>query len=128
MTHISIKAVPEVPIIVSYGGGKNSTALLLAMLAKSIKPDAVVFADTGNEKPETYEFIEWFSGWLVEQGFPEVTVVRYYLKGANRARRRVAVDLPKFLFTPSNARSLFLELLAFHIFRQTYQYTLGKKV
>lgn len=124
MTHIKINDVPEsVPIIVSYGGGKNSTALLLAMLAKGIKPNAIVFADTGNEKPETYKFIEWFSEWLIDQGFPEITVVRYYLKGSNRARRRVALNIPEFLFNPSNVSSLFLELLTFHIFRQTYQYT-----
>lgn len=44
--------------IVSYGGGVDSTAMII-WLIKNKKPiDYVVFSDTGNEVPETYEFIE----------------------------------------------------------------------
>jgi len=76
MAHIPVTQVPKnTPIIVSYGGGRNSTALLLAMLAKGIKPFAILFADTGNEKPETYEFILWFDQWLQQKGLPEITFV-----------------------------------------------------
>lgn len=41
-------------IVVSYGGGTNSTALLVGMVNNKIIPDAIIFADTGGEKPETY--------------------------------------------------------------------------
>ena len=44
---------PNSPIIVSYGGGTNSTAMLIAMVLKGIKPDLILFADTGGELPET---------------------------------------------------------------------------
>lgn len=44
--------------IVSFSGGKNSTAMLLRMLEKKDRVDRIVFADTGFQLPETYEFIE----------------------------------------------------------------------
>lgn len=70
------KPDPDLPIVVSYGGGTNSTAMLIAMVYKGIKPDLILFADTGGELPETYEFIHRFSGWLVNQGFPGVTTIK----------------------------------------------------
>jgi 3'-phosphoadenosine 5'-phosphosulfate sulfotransferase (PAPS reductase)/FAD synthetase len=44
--------------IVSFSGGKDSTAMLLIMLEKSIKIDEIVFADTLLEFPEMYEYID----------------------------------------------------------------------
>lgn len=44
-------------MIVSFSGGKNSTAMLIMMKQEGISIDGVVFADTGAELPETYEFI-----------------------------------------------------------------------
>lgn len=44
--------------ILSYGGGVNSTALLLEWLRRGNELDALIFADPGSEMPETYEFIE----------------------------------------------------------------------
>ena len=61
------------PRFVSYGGGRNSTAVLVVLLAEGIKPDAILFADTGGEKPETYQYLDIVDGWLVEVGFPEIT-------------------------------------------------------
>lgn len=46
------------PIILSYGGGINSTALLLEWVKQDKQLDLVIFADTGSEMPETYEFID----------------------------------------------------------------------
>lgn len=45
--------------IVSVSGGKDSTALLL--LARERQPDNLsgVFADTGNEHPQTYEYVRY---------------------------------------------------------------------
>lgn len=44
--------------IVSFSGGKDSTAMLLMMLEKGIQIDDIVFMDTGVEFPEMYEHIE----------------------------------------------------------------------
>lgn len=70
-------ALPDVPLIVCYGGGVDSTAMLCRMVREGIRPDAITTADTGGEKPETYEYISMFSDWLVSQGFPAVTLVKY---------------------------------------------------
>jgi 3'-phosphoadenosine 5'-phosphosulfate sulfotransferase (PAPS reductase)/FAD synthetase len=64
------------PIVVSYGGGTNSTALLILMKRRGQRPSLIMFADTGNEKPETYEHLEVMQGWCLSNDFPQITVVR----------------------------------------------------
>jgi len=44
--------------ILSFGGGVNSTAILVLHAMGKIKLDAIIFADTGSELPETYEYME----------------------------------------------------------------------
>ena len=44
--------------IVSFSGGKDSTAMLLMMLEKGIQVDEIYFADTGVEFPEMYQYID----------------------------------------------------------------------
>lgn len=53
--------------VVSYGGGVNSTALVIGLLERHQPLDCVLFADTGGEKPETYEFLSRFDQWLWER-------------------------------------------------------------
>ena len=43
--------------ILNYGGGTNSTALAIWAVNAGIPLDAVVFADTGSESPETMEYV-----------------------------------------------------------------------
>lgn len=43
--------------IVSFSGGKDSTALLLRMIEDGMRVDEIIFADTGMEFPEMYEHI-----------------------------------------------------------------------
>lgn len=64
------------PLYVNYGGGTDSTAMLIEMVRLGIVPDAIVFADTGSEKPWTIAFVELFSRWLVERGMPPIVTVR----------------------------------------------------
>lgn len=59
-------------LIVSYGGGTNSTALLVGMLERGIRPDAITFADTGSEKPHTYTHIVVVNQWCQKVGFPRI--------------------------------------------------------
>ena len=51
------------PFYISYGAGINSTAMTLLLLSKGLR-FPVVFADTGGEWPETYDFIRVFKEFL----------------------------------------------------------------
>lgn len=62
-------------IVASYGGGVNSTAMLIGCVERDWAVDHILFADTGGEKPETYEFKDTFSEWLVAHGMPAIETV-----------------------------------------------------
>ena len=67
-------------IIVSYGGGTNSTAILVTMVKHQIIPHDIVFADTGGERPETYEHINYMNEWLKSKNFPQIRTLKYKTK------------------------------------------------
>lgn len=62
--------------IVSFGGGVNSTAMLLGMFEHDERPDAILFADTGGEKPGTYDHIDRMQRWCAAVGYPKIETVR----------------------------------------------------
>lgn len=64
------------PIIVAYGMGVDSTAMLIGLRDRGIKVDLVLFADTGSEKPETMAYLPIIQAWLARYGFPHVTVIK----------------------------------------------------
>jgi hypothetical protein len=68
---------PECPLVVAYGAGVNSTAMLVEFARRGIRPDLILFADTGGEKPETYAYLAAVRPFLRSAGFPELVVVRY---------------------------------------------------
>jgi hypothetical protein len=61
--------------IVSFGGGTNSTAMIIGMYERKIPIDLILFADPGAEHDHTYEHIEIMQKWLVEHGMPKITIV-----------------------------------------------------
>jgi hypothetical protein len=63
------------PLVVSFGGGTNSAAMLIEMARREVRPDLIMFADTGGELPETIQFVADFSQWLVAHGMPPVVTV-----------------------------------------------------
>lgn len=67
----------KTPLIVSYGAGINSTAMLCGFVERGIMPDAILFADTGGEKPDTYAFLDKIEVWLEKNGMPKLTRVKY---------------------------------------------------
>lgn len=50
--------------VASWGGGVNSTAMLIEWLRRGERLDLVLFADTGGEKPETYAYRDTFFAWM----------------------------------------------------------------
>jgi hypothetical protein len=70
------------PLVVAYGIGVDSTAMLVAMQQRGIRPDMILTADTEAEKPETYAYLPIINAWLAKVGFPQVTIVRYEPKVA----------------------------------------------
>lgn len=70
--------------IVSYGGGTNSTAMIIGMYLHKIPIDLILFADPGGEQPHTYEYIETFNIWLEHHGLPKILSVHCVDKDGNR--------------------------------------------
>ena len=62
--------------VVSYGAGTNSTAMLVGLCERGERPDLILFADTGGERPETYRHLDTVSGWCERVGFPMIVTVR----------------------------------------------------
>lgn len=56
------------PVVLSFGGGVNSTALLIYMWWLGEKPDLILFSDTGGEKPETYKHVHIMRSWAQDRG------------------------------------------------------------
>jgi len=63
-------------IAIAFGGGTNSTAMLVGMYERGIKPDLLLFADTGGEKPHTYQHITQVNNWLFSIGWPQIITVK----------------------------------------------------
>jgi len=66
--------------IISYGGGTNSTAMIIGLQKQGMVPDHILFADTGGERQATYSYISYFSKWLKQNGMPEIEIVKYKTK------------------------------------------------
>ncbi len=64
------------PMVVAYGMGVDSTAMLVGLAARGERPQLILFADTGDEKLATYEYLPVINAWLGKQGFSSVVVVK----------------------------------------------------
>lgn len=62
--------------IVSYGGGTDSTAMIIEMLDRGERIDYITFADTGGERYFTYGYILMFNKWLIDNHGIGITVVK----------------------------------------------------
>lgn len=89
-------ALPEGRPCVSmaaFGGGLNSTAYLVLLKWLGVRPDAILFADTGGEKPQTYANVERMSRWCVENGMPEIVRVKRKVDPARQVHEAKYHDL-----------------------------------
>src|SRR5437763_17094071 len=84
MSHppLALRPRPDCPLVVAYGLGVDSTAMLVEFARRNIRPDLILFADTGGEKPETYAYLPVIQGYLKEVNFPPVILLRYEPKTA----------------------------------------------
>ncbi|WP_258048326.1 hypothetical protein [Sphingomonas citri] len=60
--------MPPPPVVLAYGIGVDSTALLVELVARGQKPDLVLSADTGVEKPATYAYLDVIRPWMDAHG------------------------------------------------------------
>ena len=58
------------PVVVAYGVGVDSTAMLIGLRDHGVVPELILFADTGSEKPETIAYLDVIGPWLAGNGFP----------------------------------------------------------
>ena len=68
--------MPRAPVVLAYGIGVDSTALLIELVARGCKPDLVMTADTGTEKPSTYAYRDVIGPWMKSHGIRH-EIVRY---------------------------------------------------
>lgn len=74
-------------VVVSYGGGVNSVALLVWLSRAGVFPKAIVMADPGSEHGYTIEYRDGvLREWLELQGFPPVTVIDRISQGEHVKR------------------------------------------
>lgn len=81
------------PLIVSFGGGINSAALLVGLYEHQIVPTLILFADTAGddplrrgEKPETYAFIDnHMQPWVKKHLSQEIVIVKHFKGDSLRA-------------------------------------------
>lgn len=91
-------AINQSPIAVAYGMGTNSTGMLVGLQERGIRPDLILSADTGDERPHTYEHRDVVSEWCKSVGFPEIVTVR---KGG--LRESLSENCTRMLMLPSIA-------------------------
>ncbi len=79
--------------IISVSGGKDSTALLLLAIERGAENLQAVFADTGHEHPQTYDYVRY-----LEQatGIPIRWVRADFTHRITRKRAFVAANWPEF--------------------------------
>ena len=62
-------------IVVGYGGGTDSTAMLIGLWQRKIPVDLILFSDPGGEQPHTYWYLRVMDRWLQSHGMPPITRV-----------------------------------------------------
>lgn len=55
---------PRRPVVLAYGMGVDSTAMMIELVARGEATDLVLTADTGSEKPATYAYLDIIRPWM----------------------------------------------------------------
>lgn len=64
------------PVVVAYGAGVDSTAMLIGLKRLGRRVDLILFADTGSEKARTYGYLDIMDEWLARKGYPRITRIK----------------------------------------------------
>jgi 3'-phosphoadenosine 5'-phosphosulfate sulfotransferase (PAPS reductase)/FAD synthetase len=78
--------------VVSYSGGKDSTALLIHAVETDAAGLRVLFCDTGHEHDLTIEYVARVSAWLRERAGVEIETLRADFAPEFPARRRYILE------------------------------------
>jgi hypothetical protein len=74
-------------LVVSYGGGVNTIAVLVVLANAGLRPHAIVMADPGSERASTIDYRELVARpFLARVGFPDVTVIERRDEAKHRPR------------------------------------------
>ena len=88
----NLKRQKDAKYIVSYGGGINSTALIVFLTKNKFPLDYVVFADTGDEMPGTYEYLEVMRKYLKRRDIPfEIVMNRKKISLSDKCLQRKVI-------------------------------------
>lgn len=85
---IALPPIVISPIIVSWGKGTDSSAKLVLLVAMKergdlhARPDCIMFADTGSEKPSTNEYS--LTEFLLAHGFPAPVYISKAARGTSK--------------------------------------------
>ena len=88
-------------LMLAYGGGTNSTALLIELIKRNYNIDYVLFSDTGAERPDTYQHVKHMDDWLKSKGHNGITTLKYYTKDGKH--QTLEDDCHKYKRLPSLA-------------------------
>jgi 3'-phosphoadenosine 5'-phosphosulfate sulfotransferase (PAPS reductase)/FAD synthetase len=87
-----IKRQENTKYVLSYGGGVNSTALMILLIHRKLPLDYIIFADTGSERPETYTYLKYAKKYAEKYGIPfKIVKVRNGDSLYDRCKRRKVI-------------------------------------
>ena len=72
----SLKQEEQMKHIVSFSGGKDSTAMLLRMLEENMHVDEILFCDTGKDFPDMVEHIEQVKKYIKEKYNKNIIILK----------------------------------------------------
>lgn len=75
--------------VVSVSGGKDSTATALLAIERNTENLMFLFADTGNESPKTYDYLNYLDGVLFERSGKHIERLKADL--SNRIRKAIEI-------------------------------------
>jgi len=77
---------PASPWGINFGGGIDSTTVIIECINRGHRPDWILFADTGSERPETLAHVAEMNKFICNMNkvttkdWPEITIVRWIRK------------------------------------------------